>query len=591
MTAAKAQTPPRATITKKPLLSRITVANAQRSSRATTTKKPFLSKASAAKKFLLLLLPAVLYLSAFPALTLGADPTMNLELSLPIIWLVLFSLTSALSFADRSHFFANLLDFRLCFKKPILLVSILFPAYASLSVIWSSNHLRAVLTAGLLWLLWFSILNIVVILTHSASAYKRKLLKTFQISTFFACLFCWLQCLANIFFDQNLLLCAGCTYESFGFPHPNGFTLEPQFMGNLLLAPALLSLFYIKFPRRKNPSQKNATIKKNPSRKDAITNNSPSVTTRKTSLNLFLSIFVIATLFLTFSRGAIFSFLLGALVVFALNFRTTFNNGSPYSAPLVATSVSNSHQQPPRLVRAQSALRSSLLQFLAIIISFIIALFAQGLFATFSPTSDTFISGVTKAIHHLSLGHLDFRPNYTTSSSTPQPQAASNLPQALSKKPQAKSSLPQTESNLPQALSEKPQAQFSGYIAESTDIRNRLNSLALDRWNDDAKTILFGTGLGSAGTELAKSLGSPKEIVQNEYISLLLELGLVAYAILAFVIFIAIKLKRFEKRTIITLTPLLIAYAFSLLFFSGLPNALHIYLLSPLLAGLFRTPI
>ena len=45
-------------------------------------------------RFLLILLPVLLYFSYFPVIALGKDATMNFELSLPLIWLVAFDVVA-----------------------------------------------------------------------------------------------------------------------------------------------------------------------------------------------------------------------------------------------------------------------------------------------------------------------------------------------------------------------------------------------------------------------------------------------------------------------------------------------------------------
>ena len=42
-------------------------------------------------------LPAVLFFSYYPILSLGNDATMNFEFSLPLIWLILFDLVAFLN--------------------------------------------------------------------------------------------------------------------------------------------------------------------------------------------------------------------------------------------------------------------------------------------------------------------------------------------------------------------------------------------------------------------------------------------------------------------------------------------------------------
>jgi O-antigen ligase len=86
-------------------------------------------------------------------------------------------------------------------------------------------------------------------------------------------------------------------------------------------------------------------------------------------------------------------------------------------------------------------------------------------------------------------------------------------------------------------------------------------------------------GLGGAGFALYNNglSPAPKEIVQNEYASLLLETGLVGASlfVLSLVLVIGVIWKNFAR---VVLIGLLAAYGVSLMFFSGLPNGLHIVL-------------
>ena len=74
---------------------------------------------------------------------------------------------------------------------------------------------------------------------------------------------------------------------------------------------------------------------------------------------------------------------------------------------------------------------------------------------------------------------------------------------------------------------------------------------------------------------------SAKEIVQNEYISILLELGVVGLALVVAGIIWLVYFE-FKQQNMINLAAIT-AYLISLCFFSGLPNVLHIYLLMPML--------
>ncbi len=248
----------------------------------------------------------------------------------------------------------------------------------------------------------------------------------------------------------------------------------------------------------------------------------------------------------------------------------------------------------------------------------------QGIFTLISPVQDTFMSGIAKSIHQLTLGIIDLRP--TPSSSNQPPIDTSE------------------EGNRPDNPDDSS-AIFEGYVAESTNVRLNLNATAIDTWlnapnhatlittcSDYAEdnechkitptSILFGVGLGGAGTAMHNAfpdrVTSPKEIVQNQFFSLLLELGLVGLLLFIFTLILAFFapllpqrfvdgkqqrpasassiIKRLQKGdfwshpALPLLASLIIAYLATLNFFSGLPNALHIYLLPPLLFLIFLRP-
>ncbi len=581
---------------------------------------------------LLYTLPAVLFFSYYPIIRLGSSDSMNFELSLPLIWLVIFDIIAFMVMigcgggwhallrtsgghgrgrgaqhpqrrADATPFLKEhgIPPLHTITNRKFFLFS-LFPFYATISILWSANATRALLTAGIIWLLFFAVFAILYItpLLSPAKTFRHTLLKTFFISSAVICVICWLQAILDVFgvSRECTLLCPGCISQTFGFPHPSGFAIEPQFMGNLLLAPTLLSLWMlIQQPLQNLASdmasarvasevssreERAATTERVP-RKDGRANGTPKMSKRAlTALAALYS----STLFLTFSRGAIYAFAVGlvVLLIFALV----------------------RHQFRPAIIAVQ-------------IFAFIFTLTMQGIFNVVGPTHGSFISGVTKSIHQLSLGIIDFRPQTPVQDTTSAPDDATSS------------------------------STFDGYIAESTDIRLNLNAAALKTWfaapgadlrtkrfghncpndgswfNDTCESytivkynrhsILFGVGLGGAGTALYKNravtgITSPKEIVQNQPLSLLLELGLVGIAFIIFSLLLAFCPRIFPRQfvdgyyTSIQPTPsfwqhpamplllsLIIAYVITLQFFSGLPNALHIYLLPPLLYFALAQPI
>lgn len=451
---------------------------------------------------LLILLPPALFFSYHPVISLGSNDSMNFELSLPEIWLVVFSLFSLPTIKTLIKFYG---------KKKLAIAAII-PVYLSLTIIWSENRPRAILTAGLFWLLTFTALNIIYRLkTDKDQKLRASLIRSLFISAVAVSAFCWLQCILDIVGVSRdaTLLCRGCVSSTFGFPHPSGFAIEPQFMGNLLLVPTLLSFYLL--------------IKKHGS----------------TLLTLFLT----ATLFLTLSRGAIYAFIIAFIVMLVL-----IKKKAMVIRPIVCA-----------------------------FISLALALASFGFFAVLGPTSDTFIDGTTKAIHQLTLGKVDLRPKSSQDTSTDSTKSTTtpDIPDTAT--------LVFTPEN-----SSRDTASFSGYVEESTNTRLSLNSLALRTWVSSPKYILIGAGLGSAGPAMHNAFPEeigPKEIVQNEYVSLLLETGLLGIAIiLAVVIFTTGYL---VKHKLIRNNPLFLSvvlgFALTLLFFSGLPNALHLYLFPLLL--------
>lgn len=532
---------------------------------------------------LLYLLPAVLFFSYYPIITLGATSSMNLELSLPLIWLVLFDLIAFITLftfpknlpknlpqAPSSAFLRN---FPGISDRRIFLLSLL-PFYLTLSVFWSKNPLRGLLTAGIVWLLFFAIFAILFILPllKSPKNLKTHLLLSLFISTAAVCVFCFIQSILDTcgLPRTETLLCAGCTYRSFGFPHPSGFAIEPQFMGNLLLAPTLTALYILVF-RTTKPAHKTFLI--------------------------LAAILFSTTLFFTFSRGAIYAYAVALLVLF------------------IFTLIR--HQFRPTLIVIP-------------VVTFLLSLGLQGTFAHFGPTSETFTSAVTKSIHQLSLGLVDLR-SLAQEAKTTESSVQTDLKDAKDDlQPPKDSQTPKDPQDLIHDL-EQETARFEGYVAESTNVRLGLNSVALATALQSPRTLAFGVGLGGAGIAMFEAfpekIGSPKEIVQNEAFSLLLETGLIGLFFVHFtliLIFLAPLLpawfidgraaknptpaSKTQKTTqnhkfallksspfwshpaLPLLSALILAYLVTLSFFSGLPNALQIYLMPPLLFFIFRLP-
>lgn len=462
--------------------------------KASTSLKRFSTKLT---KYLLILLPPALFLSYHPVISLAETPTMNLEFSIAEIWLILLFIASLPHLLNMIKFYG---------AKKLLLAAVV-PVYFLLTIIWSKNHLRALLTAGIFSLIVYVTLCIIYILKteptkklKTPSSLLALMVKSLVISAVVASVFCWIQCILDLLGipKEYTLLCRGCVSSTFGFPHPNGFAIEPQFMGNLLIAPILLCFYVLSTTKYSHKKLLVATV-----------------------------VFLVTTLFITFSRGAIYATIIG-LVVQQITIRI--------------------HKKQTNFLKSIAI----------VLVSFFLSLCAQGVFAAVGPTSDNFTTGVTKSLHQLTLGKLDLRPEETKKSESSQ------------------EAQPDQDSSNPEKSDSG--SSFDGYVAESTDIRLGLNSRAFKTWLSSPRYILLGTGLGGAGLamhELAPEEIGQKEIVQNEYVSLLLETGIIGIA--AIVIVAVVAIKNCHKKPTALFIGVLAAFLCSLFFFSGLPNAIHIY--------------
>lgn len=459
---------------------------------------------------LIYILPGVLFFSYYPIITWGSNESMNFEFSVPLLWLVLFDVVGVGMMIKQKTLLRDL-------KKNW--VWLLFPVWLTISVCWSSNFLRGLLVAGILWLIYLAI----YLMYELREAFKEektqeRFWQWFFGATVLACAWCVVQCGLDIsgVSHEYTLMCAGCTYHSFGFPHPNGMAVEPQFMGNLLLAPTMIAAWWCMKNRHKDKTSKN-------------------------SLRWFLLLAIFAaTLFLTFSRGAIYAFMVGMMFITGYE---------------MAKEKKNWKTKVGQLGKV----------WMTIGLAFLFTLNLQGIMAAISPTNDNYKSGVAKVLNHLSLGVIDLREDKVNLEREKEELAGGNEEKVFVE-------------NSVEKTGEK--AVFDGYVAESTDTRLKLSNAAMEVWAKDFSTVMFGVGLGGAGQALYVNglTSSPKEIIQNEYVSLLLETGVIGILLLLLTLGLIVK-KTIKKSTGEIILALAVAYGISLCFFAGLPNALHIYLL------------
>ena len=500
-------------------------------------------------------LPIILLFSYYPVIPLFSTESSNYEFSLPLLWLLLMGILSLPIFlADLCNLITKKTPLtKVSVQIPLILSSI--PLYFSLTLLWSPNKLRGFMTAGIIWCLYLSLLTFYknIILKKT----PLSLEKPFLLGATLASGFCWVQAILNTLNipGDRILLCLGCTNLSFGFPHPNGFAIEPQFMGNLLLAPAIFLVFRVIHPKNHQ--------------------------TRQAKIRYFtLAGYIISTLFLIFSRGATYSFFLAIAVIF---FYELFHAKNRL---LIATKL------------------ISLVLFPLIFVTLV-----QGLMSEFGPTSDTFLGGVSRSISQMTLGRVKIPLPEAKN-----PPVTSNESSSLA--PNDNVSTNASTNSSANSTSTTPL--FDGYITESTDIRVKLSKMGLQLATSHPKQFFFGSGLGSSGVALYQmfpELGSTKEITQNQYVAILVETGFIGILIIfcssACVIYLCYsRQKSIEQSSkqsskqsmkksnfsslISNITPaklyfasLILAYAASVCFFSGLPNALHIYLVPILYPTLF----
>ena len=521
------------------------------------------SSLSKIQKVMLLCLPFCLFFSYHPVIPIFSTSTTNFELSIPLLWLLIFAI---LSLPENFRLYIYSLRIVIKTKYPVnkpphplsrhesdklyphflRLFSLAYPFFVTVNSIGSPNFLRAILTSGVIWCICLSLLTILQNISQYKTQIGKSVNKNLLIAGTLASAFCWFQSILDIAGAPRefTFLCKGCISTVFGFPHPNGFAIESQFMANLLLAPIFLSLFYL-LEGPKNHSNK--------------LNSDPYPASRLGHFLRFgLPLFLVATLYLPLSRGAIFSFWVSVFVLFIY--------------------------QIVKLIKQKYCIREILFRqplifSVVVFLPLFFTLSAQGLFTELGPTSHTFFDGVSTSVSQLSLGRIDLAKVFhkTNENNKTHETHESNKPHL-------------SDLNTDAATSAQKTPQFTSYIEESTNIRLNLNRLALSSWRTSLRRMLAGVGLGAAGLTLYQEfpeLGSPKEIIQNEYLAILYEQGIcgvvmIICAAILFVLTYKLHNKNHEKTSIYGRV-LALSFALSLCFFSGLPNALHIYLLTPLL--------
>ena len=427
----------------------------------------------------LLLAPLVVWFSYQPNIYLGHSSAMNIELSLVLIYVAVLAVTAL------PLIFSN---YKKLLQCNLVRIAGLFILWSFMSIVWSNNLSRAILTTGVGAALFTVLLGV---LSTDIKKLTPILKNTYIASAAFMSVLAIIQVAYGAWFDWGL--CRGCLAAGFGFVRPSVFAIEPQFFGSLLLVPILI--LAAKFLRK--------TV---------------------TKTDVILLCIMVTAMYLTLSRGAIFSLVIAIACLMFL-----YRN---------------------------SLIKKSRLVFLPLVVlaGFGAGMVWHGIFTEVNPrVSDGFYDSVSKSVNQLTLGKVNL-PKLAASSAL---QAASPPPASI-------------ETN-------HPKAQFTGYVETSTSERTSMLNLALQTWRKDWITALFGTGTGSTGRAIQQythKLATEAEITQNQYIEILLENGLIG----AVLCLIAVVVYLYDTRRDKLAWAILIAFTLQWNFFSGLPNALHIYL-------------
>lgn len=440
----------------------------------------------------LLLAPILLWLAYWPVIRIGSNATMNFELSLALIYCVVLALTG-LPLIWRSR--------DMLVKSPAVLLSGAFILWSAATIIWSDNPLRGVLSVGIAGVLWLVLLAVLAD-RKRVQKLAPALTKLLLLATMIICAFELVQFVGGIWLSRRepLLLCLGCSAVQFGFVRPNVFAIEPQFLGNMLLLPTLI------LTRR-------------------------LIIKRWSRQNVLMFMVALSGLFLTMSRGAIYAFVIGAIVLAVVYYKQW------------------------RRLLSGIGLTAAV---------FVIALVMQGFAAALNPhLTESFGGAIAKVVSQLSLGVINLdkpsKPNVNNDADVPE--------QATAK------------------ASNEAKPRYDGYVAESTDVRTSFSKVALSVWSSNPRNMLIGVGVGGAGVAMARYEHSDwsKEIVQNEFVEVLMERGVIGLGLLLLLIgVIAYVLWRSHN---VWAWAILIAYLVQYCFFSGLPNALHVYVAVVVLLG------
>jgi len=175
-----------------------------------------------------LLLPALIF-GYYPLLTFGKISGFNIDLSFLYLICSLVLLVST-PYLSRSY--------KMLLPSISLRVLFGFMAVSTLSIAWSENVVRGIATAGFGWML-FLIVCVVALHTKQVSKHWPQVRSLLLVSLLVVVLAASWQILGDALGVSSAYTLLSKPYDGslFGIARPVGFSLEPQFLGSLLIAP------------------------------------------------------------------------------------------------------------------------------------------------------------------------------------------------------------------------------------------------------------------------------------------------------------------------------------------------------------------
>ena len=242
------------------------------------------------------------------------------------------------------------------------------------------------------------------------------------------------------------------------------------------------------------------------------------------------------SLYLTLSRGAIFAAFFAILILVFVN--------QPFSKRKILSNI--------------------IISMSFVFSSFLSGMIFHAIFTELNPRiSDGFYDSISKSVNQMSLGKISLPKIEKTGNHEINEPVIEGF---------------ESQHNNQKNIQGSKKALFNGYVEKSTDERTKMSDLAVETWRSNIFAMFFGVGAGGSGAAIYNSthkIANTSEIVQNEFLSILLELGIFGFLIWSLILLSIIRLTKDKKY----IWALVFAFLIQWYFFSGLPNALHIYLI------------